>query len=99
VNEVDRRVAAIGGVPPLPVVVVNMGPEPKKVPEIAIAASNVAAVPVQPMMTYSAFAPPAIALWRVTVPPLNLPAAGVVNPTVATDCQPGFAPKKASKVG
>jgi len=97
VKVADRRVAGIGGVPPLPVVVVNMGDEPNKVPVTPIAASNVAAVPVQPMMTYSALAPPAT-FGRVTVPPLNLPAAGVVNPTVATDCQPGLAANQASKV-
>jgi hypothetical protein len=75
-----------------------MGPEPMKALAV-IAASNEVALPVQPTRTYSAFAPPVIAPWRVTVLPLNLPAAGVVNPTVATDCQPGFAPKKAAKVG
>jgi hypothetical protein len=97
-NVADRRVAGVGGVPPLPVVVVNKGDEPTKAPA-RIAASHVVAGPVQPMMTYSALALPGIALWSVTMPPLNLPAAGVLNPTVAMFAQPGFAPKKAAKVG
>jgi hypothetical protein len=50
------------------------------------------------MMKYSAVAPPAIELWRTTVPPSKLPAAGKVKPTWATIHQPGFAARKLARV-
>jgi len=97
VNVSLRRAAATGGVlPGLPVRVVNRGLELNQVP-VCIAASNVVAVPIQPIMKYSAVAPPGIP-GRLTMPPLNLPATGCI-PVVAMSDQPGFAAKKPSKVG
>src|ERR1019366_3441575 len=72
-----------------------MADSPRRAP-LQTAASHVTEEPVQPIKKYSAFAPGAI-FGIVTVPPLNLPATGVVNHTVATVCQPGFAAKKPSR--
>jgi hypothetical protein len=93
VNVADRETGSPGGVVRgLPVRVINRGLEPKKVPGTCIAASNVVAVPVQPMTKYSASAPGAT-FGRLTMPPLNLPAIGCI-PVVAMSDQPGFAAKK-----
>lgn len=97
VNVALRETGVPGGVVlGLPVRVVSRGLEPNQVPRVCTAASNVVAVPVQPIMKYSAVAPPATP-GSAKVPPLNLPAT-VVIPVVAMSAQPGFATKKPATV-